>query len=204
MTKRWIPIACAVLLATAKVEAADPTPQEKAAGALAAAKLYMRLGEPAKAETFVATALAAAPLEPAVQSAAKEILKGIVKEQRAIAQARQRALLDEADRLAAEGKTKEAGDLIRGKLDALGADLIAESAARLDRIHRQWLRARLAAFLRESWVIDALFALALLFILTVLLSGARRWVAWWHRKDWLVTTIDDATKLGLGLGPSST
>jgi tetratricopeptide (TPR) repeat protein len=197
MTKRWIPIA--VLLATATVAVADPTPKDKAEGSLAAAEIYTRLGEPAKAETFVAAALAAAPLEPAVQSRAEKILKGIVAEQRAIAQARQRALLDEADRLAAEGKIKEAGELIRGKLDAMGADLIAESEARLDKIHRRWLRARLVAFLRESWVIDALLALALIFGLTVFLSGARRWVAWWHRKDWLVTTIDDATKLGLGL-----
>jgi len=187
--------ACAVLLAFALAGATEPTPREKADGALAVAATYAAAGDFAKAEASISSALDAAPREEGVRKRAQELLQQIVADR----EARQRALLNEAQRLADEGKPKEAAEMIRGKLDTLSPSLLAESERRLATIHRHWLGARLKGFLQDGWLVDVALALLILLCLASLIWILRALLAWVHRKDWLVTKIEDETNLGTGL-----
>lgn len=190
-------LACVGLLLAAVATAAEPAPQDKAQGALTAAEAYVAARQPGKAEPFVASALATAPADDAVRKRAAEILSRIASDQRQLTRARQSVWLAEAERLIAEGKGKEARELIHGKLETLEPELLARADDRLAAIHQHWFCARIAA-LRDGWLIDVVLALAILIGLAFLLWLFRRLVAWWHRDDWLVTSIDDATNLGLG------
>jgi tetratricopeptide (TPR) repeat protein len=195
MPKSAALFACAGLLAFAAAGITGPSPREKAEGALAVAATYASAGDPAKAESAIASALEAVPQDGEVRKRAEEILKRISTDR----EARQRALLTEALRLADEGKPKEAAEMIRGKLDTLSPSMLVESEQHLATIHRHWLGARLKGFLRDGWLVDVVLALVLLFCLATLTWILRWLLAWLHRKDWLVTNIEDATNLGIGL-----
>ncbi len=187
---------CALLVVTAA--RAEPTPEETAEAALAAADLYVAAGLPEKAAPFAETAVKAAPENELVRARAAAILRRIERERVNQTRVRQRILLAESGRLAAEGEHEKARQLIQEEIEELDPSLLPRAADGLARIHRNWLGPRLTKLMREGWLIDLAIAVALVPALALLLGAGRRWLAWLHRDDWLVTDIQDETKLGIG------
>ncbi len=179
----------------ASQEPSPPPTEAKAHGFLAAARAYAKKGDWERAHKFVESALETAPEDLKIGKDTTEVLEQIRTGEQAILETRQRALLKEARRLAASGESEKAREMIANKLEAFNPPLLAEAERELAAIHRGWLRARWASFLRAGWLIDAV--LAILLVVGILLF--RRYKGHRHRSEWLINNIDDPTGLGIGL-----